>query len=378
MSQRWNRWVFALVCLFLPGCQAAATEVLPTVAPTAIALATATPLPTATPTQSPTAISTPVPLPTATWTPSATPTNTPSPTATFTPSPTLSPTATETPTEVPTDTPTPTPTLRSSALTPLPAVGGGYLSQLRLVAYYGSPLGRGLGILGNSPRNEMFRDLRQLAGQYQALADDRIVVPTFHMVTTVADAWPGPADKYSHQVDLGVIANWVEYARANGAAVVLDIQPGLADLTEEFNRVREFLFNPHVHLAVDPEFMMEPGEVPGQQIGEITADEINWLQEQMNQIGGAIGVNRVLIVHQFEDEMIVNKAGIGSYPQVELLIDADGFGSPGTKMVDFWQYAAEPGHEYSGIKLFYEWDRPLMSPVEVMSLRPAAALIIYQ
>ena len=76
--------------------------------------------------------------------------------------------------------------------------------------------------------------------------------------------------------------------------------------------------------------------------------------------------------------MVVNKAGIINYPFVELVFDADGFGSPGNKLADYWQYAGEPGFEFGGLKMFYEWDSPLMTPEEIMSVGPPPAVIIYQ
>ena len=63
---------------------------------------------------------------------------------------------------------------------------------------------------------------------------------------------------------------------------------------------------------------------------------------------------------------------------MELVIDADGFGSPGVKIVDYVQYAAEPGFEYGGFKLFYDWDSPVMTPADVMNLSPQPSVIIYQ
>ena len=107
-------------------------------------------------------------------------------------------------------------------------------------------------------------------------------------------------------------------------------------------------------------------------------EQINAIQARMNNIGYEIGLNRVLILHQFEDEMILNKEQIQNFPFVELVIDADGFGSDGTKIRDYFQYAAEPGFEYGGFKVFYDWDTPVMTPDQIMDLTPPPAIIIFQ
>ncbi|NIT52586.1 MAG: hypothetical protein GWO41_07585, partial [candidate division Zixibacteria bacterium] len=77
---------------------------------------------------------------------------------------------------------------------------------------------------------------------------------------------------------------WVNSADSEGVAVVLDIQPGYASINYEVNRLKEFFYLPHVHLALDPEFIMEDGEIPGQSIGQIYADQINEVQEFLNEI----------------------------------------------------------------------------------------------
>ena len=240
-------------------------------------------------------------------------------------------------------------------------------------------MGWGLGILGESGREYMTRDLKQLALQYQALSPDRYVLPTYHMVTTVADGYPGPDEDYNHHVALEVLDDWIQASYTYGAGAILDIQPAHADLQAEFDRIKHLLYHPHVHLALDPEFFMEEEQIPGVHLGKIHAEQINSIQAQMNQIALDIGLNRVLIIHQFEDRMLPDKEGIANYPHVELVIDADGVGGKWNKVADYNQYRDEPGFEYGGIKVFYKEDaEPLLVIEEIMALEPTPALIIYQ
>ena len=294
----------------------------------------------------------------------------PTPTATWTPTHTPSPTATATNTPRPSATPTATPA------PPQP-----YLAQFRLVSYYGVPNTAVLGILGAQTREQTIVALRELAGRYQELSSDgRRVIPTFHLITTIADNIPGPYSAYSHQLSEEVVADWVKAAEAAEMAIVLDVQPGWADLEGELERLWPYLAQPHVHLAVDPEFVMTiSGGVPGGSLGQMSAAQINAIQARLNAIGEEIGLHRVLIIHQFEDSMVLNKWELIDYPYVELVIDADGFGDPASKSRDYEQYAAESGFEYGGFKLFYNgWDVPLMSAAEVMGLEPLPAVVIYQ
>ncbi len=254
-----------------------------------------------------------------------------------------------------------------------------YLETFRLLTYYGSPTGWGLGILGESSRDFMTRDLQATALRLQALSPDRFVLPAYHMVSTIADGHPGDDEGYSHQVDLEMIEDWIAAGQEAGVGAVMDIQPGFADIQAEFDRIKHLLNHPHVHLALDPEFFMSVGQIPGQHLGQINADQINDIQAQMNGIALRIGINRVLIIHQFEDVMILAKEDLFDYPYVDLVIDADGVGDQWNKLFDYKQYVEEPGFEYAGIKIFTRLDaEPLLTSEGIMALEPPPAVVILQ
>jgi hypothetical protein len=322
---------------------------------------------------------TPVPAPTATPTPigTATPTATP----TVTPTPTITSTPTETATPAPTDTPEPTETpTRAPTPQPVPPVGAApgapvpYLSRYQLVTYYGSPWGRGLGILGNQPREDTLRLLQNVAWEYQQYSN-QYVMPAYHMVTTVANANP---PEYRHLVDLVTIENWVASGNANGVASILDIQPGRMDIMGEVERIRHLLYYPHVHLAIDPEFAMNDEQIPNVHVGQFYADQVNQVQAELQQIAVEMGVNRVLILHQFKDTMLPDKHLIQDFPNVELVIDSDGTFNTDIKIYNYNLYANQAAFEYGALKLFYVYDDWLMTPEQVMLLSPQPKIIIYQ
>lgn len=274
---------------------------------------------------------------------------------------------------------TPTPTVRATPpLRFTPGDPGPYLETYRLVTFYGSPPGPTLGVLGAAPREAITERLRDVAAHYQDLSTDRYVLPTFHIVVTIADPTPGRSGNYNHYLDGDLLEEWITAAGDEGVAVILDVQPGYGDVLAEVERLRRYLYRPHVHLALDSEFTMDGGAIPGQSLGRLFPHQINPVQAMLNEIALEIGINKVLIIHQFDDVMIVDKEDIVDFPHVELVFDADGFGNPEGKRNDYVQYAGEPGFEYGGFKLFYDWDWPLMAPADVMSLEPRPAIIIYQ
>jgi len=248
-----------------------------------------------------------------------------------------------------------------------------------LVGLYGTPAGRGLGILGTTTATDTVVLAREQALAYQALLTDTQVVPFFHMVTTIADKHPGADLDYNHRVLTSTIQLWIDVARANGMMSVLDIQNAHSPITTELAYVESFLRQRGVHLAVDPEFMMpDATAIPGNQIGTTDGATINLVQAWLEGIARATGERKALIIHQFDDQMITGKELIAAYEWVDLVWDSDGFGGPGPKIADFQQYAAEPGFEYGGFKLFYDYDVPLMEPAAVLSLVPRPVFVVYQ
>ncbi len=339
--------------------------------------------PTPTPTRTPRPTSTPTPEPTDTPTPSPTPTPTPTPT----------PAPTDTPVPPPPDTPLPEPTepLSPALTTETPEGGGGYtvgdcsqpvppqsaIRGRRIIAFYGTT-GPGLGILG---RYDIPTTLTLLFEQVQPYRDlDPCVetIPAFHIITTVADANPGPDGDYSHRIDHESVRVWIDAVASVGGVSVLDLQIGRGDLGVELSLIEPLLRLPGVHLAVDPEFISWDGEIPGTNLGHMTGEGINYVQSWLSGVAEQTGEPKILVIHQFDDRMIWNKHVIQDYPLVDLVWDADGFGGPGAKVGDYVQYRGEGGFEYGGFKVFYRYDTPVMTEVEVLAMQPPPAYVIYQ
>jgi hypothetical protein len=247
------------------------------------------------------------------------------------------------------------------------------------VGLYGAPSGPGLGILGRTTATNTVGWAVEQAMAYQDLLADVTVIPFFHMVTTVADAHPGPDGNYNHRMTPEIIQLWIDVAHTYGMVSVLDIQPGYSPIGTELAYHEQFLQQKDVHLAIDPEFMMNTnGGIPGTKIGHMPAQTLNIAQEWLNNLAQSVGEQKVLIIHQFDNRMFSGKEHIIHYPYVDLVWDSDGFGGPGAKMGDYVQYAAEPGFEFGGFKLFYEWDVPVMTPAQVLGMNPRPVFVVYQ
>jgi hypothetical protein len=256
-----------------------------------------------------------------------------------------------------------------------PVVSPSFLSANQIVSYYGNPYAESLGILGEHSPEDLVGLLRQHARTIDDLNGIRGVQPAFHMVYGTAQPNPGEDGLYVNRVDPDTTREYIDIACENGFFVFLDLQNGRSSPQDELAGIEQFLRDPNVHVALDPEFTMGPDEVPGQSIGHLDASTINAVQQQLETFIVENDLpDKILIVHQFDEGMITNKADIQEFPHVRLVIDMDGFGGPDAKIKKFWLYA-QPA-EHSAIKVFFKQDDPRLTDDQVVGLNPD--VIIYQ
>jgi hypothetical protein len=172
----------------------------------------------------------------------------------------------------------------------------------------------------------------------------------------------------------------MQWADSAGAILILDIQPGRSTVKDEVEWARPFLKRPNVHLALDPEFTQRQDQVPGEVIGAMDASAINDAVTILDQVVQQDNLPpKVLIVHRFTDWMVTNYQDIrGQNPRVQVVMDMDGFGSPQLKFVHYDKYVVGERVAYTGIKLFYTHDDPLLTPKQVLDLQPPPDVVIYQ
>ncbi len=274
---------------------------------------------------------------------------------------------------------TTTPTANRAPREPrLPRGGRSVLPEFRVVAHYGAPQAEGLGILGIGTPAQAGARLRRAARDY-AGARRRPVLPAMELITVIVTAAPGADGRYRFRQDPAVIRRYLRAARAARALLILDIQPGRSDFVTEARALGQFLIEPDVSLALDPEWRMRPGEVPGRVIGQVDATEVNAVARWLSGLVAKRNLpDKLLLVHQFQDGMIERRARLRPHPGVDLVLNADGFGSAAAKTATYHRVTRDRGPFGTGFKLFFEEDSGLMTPAQVMRLRPLPDVVVYE
>ncbi len=262
----------------------------------------------------------------------------------------------------------------------LPGGGQVLFPGHRLVALYGHPGAPTLGALGEQDLQQSIARARQVAGQYRALS--RVpVVPTFEIIATVAQASPGYNGTYSYATPVSALRPWVQAASAAGMYVVLDLQPGRANLLTQAKLYASLLKLPNVGLALDSEWKLQPGQLPLHQIGSVDISEINSVVRWLAALTARYRLpQKLLVLHQFRLSMIIGEQYLDtSNDDLAILIHMDGQGTPGEKQAT-WNAvtAAAPPHVWFGWKNFYVKDTPMISPRATMAETPTPVMISYQ
>jgi hypothetical protein len=250
----------------------------------------------------------------------------------------------------------------------------------RLVALYGHPGARSLGVLGEQGVTAAVRRAEQVARPYRALSSVP-VVPSFELIATVAQRSAGRDGDYSAESSVASLRPWVEAAGRNGMLVLLDLQPGRAGLLDQAVRYAELLRLPHVGLAVDPEWKLGRRQLPLHQIGSIDAAEINRTSAWLAALVRANGLpQKLFVVHQFRLSMIDHEDRLRTdQPELALLVHMDGQGGAAQKLATWRSVkAARPVGSRLGWKNFYDEDHPMFSPARTMARQPQPVMISYQ
>src|SRR3954468_10245118 len=280
--------------------------------------------------------------------------------------------------------------------TPKPPAGprGGrtILPNFRVVAYYGAPQDRQLGALGIGTPDHAAKRLAHPAAPHARAARarppppraarsaraSRPVLPALELIAVVAAGAPGQNGRYNLRQPDSVIRRYLKAARKAKALLLLDIQPGRSDFFTETTRLRKWLKKPDVGLALDPEWRMGPGEVPGKVIGRVGAREVNATTAWLAQLTKRYDLpQKLLLVHQFTDDMVPEKQ-LKRPPGLAYVLNVDGFGSQALKIAKYHDFVSQAPAFRRGFKLFYEEDANTMTPRQVMRLSPRPDVVVYE
>ena len=262
----------------------------------------------------------------------------------------------------------------------LPGGGQVLFPMRRLVALYGDPGTPSLGVLGQQDLQASIARARRVAAAYRALSHVP-VVPAFEIIATVAQAHPGYDGNYSYESTVGSLRPWVRRAMAAGMYVILDLQPGRASLLAQARRYRSLLRLPDVGLALDPEWKLQPGQLPLHQIGGVSITEVNRVIRWLAGLTARYRLpQKLLVLHQFRLSMIGNEQRLDTrHEDLAILIHMDGQGTPANKQ-QTWEAVvrAAPAGVFFGWKDFYVKDHPMLGPRQTIERTPRLSMISYQ
>jgi len=248
-----------------------------------------------------------------------------------------------------------------------------------IVSYYGHPGSPDMGVLGEHGAEAVVRMVAEHSTRYDRQNGIRGVLPALHLIYAVAQGEPGEGGRYLARTAASEVRRYIDLTSRYDMLLFLDIQVGRSSVRDEVARVLPFLRYPNVHLALDPEFAVTGGEVPGRDLGSLSAAEINEAQAELARLVRRSGLPpKILVVHQFTDGMLTGGEAITAHNGVDLVVDVDGFGPAETKRAIYERFAARAYARRPAIKLFFQQDPDLMTEEQVLSLVPAPDLVIYQ
>jgi hypothetical protein len=266
---------------------------------------------------------------------------------------------------------------------PAPLAGAVFPAN-RVVAFYGNPLVKKMGVLGEYPKDDMLARLDKEVARWAKADPSHPVIPALHLIVTVASGTPGRNGLYRTQMFDSLTNTIYSWAKAKHGLLFIDVQVGKSSVQAELPRLRTFLANPDVHLGIDPEFAMATsGAVPGTKIGTLDAKDINWAVNFLDEIARAKHLPpKVLIIHRFTRKMVTNARNIHPTPNVQVVMDMDGWGPPWLKFDSYHDYVKAEPVQFTGFKLFFHNDTkkgdPMLTPAEVLRLNPRPLYIQYQ
>jgi hypothetical protein len=276
-----------------------------------------------------------------------------------------------------------TPSLWPVKTAPYPDYGA-LLPFNRIVAYYGNFYTKDLGVLGEYPPQQMLAMLMGEVAKWQAADPTTPVIPALDYITVTAQGSPGADGKYRLRMPADQIEEAIALANQVHGIVFLDVQVGLSNVETEVPLLASYLAEPNVELALDPEFDMPNGARPDSVIGTMSAADINFAANYLATIVRQDNLPpKILVVHRFTEKMVTDSQNITPLPEVEVVIDMDGWGTPAQKVKIYKEVITGYPVQFTGLKIFYKNDlippcNRLLTQKEILNLSPQPSYIQYQ
>ncbi len=266
---------------------------------------------------------------------------------------------------------------------PVPLTGA-ILPYKRIIAFYGNLYSAKMGILGELPPDDMLAKLDGEVAAWNAVDTSTEAIPALHYIAVTAQGSGGRDGKYRSRMPFSQVDSVLRIAKKRDALVFLDIQVGFSTLADELPRLDTFLRMPHVHLGIDPEFSMKDDLPPGKRVGHFTAEDINFAASHLAELVREHDLPpKVLVVHRFTQGMVKDYSRIALRPEVQVVINMDGWGAPALKKNTYQSYIFREPVQFTGFKFFYKNDlipapHRMMTVEEVNSFIPKPIYIQYQ
>ncbi len=261
---------------------------------------------------------------------------------------------------------------------------GAILPFKRVVAFYGNLYSQKMGILGELPPKELWSKLNAELEAWKKADPTTPVQPAIHYIAVVAQGAPMNDGKYCKRMPEQQIDSALTIAKMGNAIVFLDIQVALSNVMNEVPLLEKYLKMPQVHLGIDPEFSMKEGNVPGRKIGNMNETDVNFCSDYLAKLVKENNLPpKILIVHRFTQGMVKNYKNIRLHPEVQIVMNMDGWGEPVLKRSTYKLYIHKEPVQFTGFKLFYKNDLKksphiMLTPDDLLKLKPQPIYIQYQ
>ena len=266
---------------------------------------------------------------------------------------------------------------------PLP---GALLPKNRIIAYYGNPHSKKMGVIGEYPEQQMLGMLDRTVAAWKAADPKTPIIPAIHLVTVVAQGAPGSDGMWRRRETPEMIERTYNWAKSKKGILFLDIQASHSTLQQELPPLLKYLERRDVHLGIDPEFHMHhkrAGVRPSEKVGQMMASDVNYVIEALDKVVREKDLPpKILVVHRFRADMLPDAENIRPTPRVQVVMHMDGWGPPWLKFDSYKDYIVRHPVAFTGFKVFYHHDAKggdaILTPLEVLRLLPRPSYVQYQ
>lgn len=262
----------------------------------------------------------------------------------------------------------------------LPRGGTEIFPEFRLFGYSGLPGSPGMGRLGIGDLDEKVEEMEERGAEY---AGGRPILPVLELIATVVHPVPGADGMFRTYIPESIIQDHLDAARRHDGILLLNIQPGRAAFIDEVRHYEKWLVEPDVGVALDPEWAVSEGQVPGRVYGSTTGAELSEVAAYLSELVEANKLpEKVMVYHQVHPGVVRDELDMEEAPGVVVIKSVDGIGAASDKIKTYnLVNETKPDFVVPGFKLFYEEDLvlgPIMTGEEVLALDPQPEYILFE